>query len=102
MVARVATFEGIDIAAAQATMDRAEAIIRPLVEGLAGYAGRMDLVAEDGRFVSITLFDSDEHAAAAEPTFDEEMPAKLGDLFAAWGGRRTSVGRYQVVNDARA
>jgi hypothetical protein len=102
MVARVAIFEGIDIAAAQSTMDQAEAIIRPLVEGLTGYAGRTDLATQDGKFISITLFDSDENAAAAEQVFDEEMPAKLGDLFATWGGRRTSVDRYQVVSDARA
>ena len=32
MIARVASFEGIDVQAAQASMDEAEAIIRPLVD----------------------------------------------------------------------
>jgi hypothetical protein len=102
MVARVASFEGVDAQEAQRTMGEAEAIIRPLVEGLAGYQGYLELATEDGKFMSITLFDTDEHAAAAEPTFDEEMPKQLGDLFQSWGGRRISVDRYQVTADSRA
>jgi hypothetical protein len=101
MVARVARFEGIDIAQAQETMEEAEAVIRPMVEAMAGYAGRMDLASPDGEFISITLFDSAESAAAAEQTFDEEMPKRLGALFQSWGGRRTAVGVFQVVSDAR-
>ena len=101
MVARVARFEGIDIAKAQETMAEAEAVIRPLVEGLSGYAGRFDLAAMDGGYISITLFDSDADAAAAESTFDEEMPKQLGEIFQSWGGRRTAVGVFQVVADER-
>ena len=74
MIARVASFEGIDVQAAQDTMDEAEAIIRPLLEGLNGYQGALELVSPDGKFLSITLFDSMENAQAAEPTFDQEMP----------------------------
>ena len=95
MVARVARFEGIDIARAQETMEEAEAVIRPMVEGMAGYAGRMDLATTDGQFISITLFDDAESAAAAEQTFDEEMPKQLGALFESWGGHRASVGVFQ-------
>jgi len=102
MVARVARFEGIDIARAQETMAEAEAVIRPLVEGLSGYVGRFDLAAMDGEFISITLFASAEDAAAAESTFDEEMPKQLGEIFQSWGGRRTAVGVFQVVADERA
>ena len=102
MVARVARFEGIDIAKAQETMDQAEAVIRPMVEGLPGFAGRMDLATMEGDFISITLFDSAESAQAAEQTFDEEMPKKLGPLFESWGGHRASVGVFQVVSDVRA
>jgi len=102
MVARVARFEGIDIAKAQETMDQAEAIIRPMVEGLPGFAGRMDLATMEGDFISITLFDSAESAKAAEQTFDEEMPKKLGPLFGSWGGHRTSVAVFEVVSDVRA
>jgi len=101
MVARVARFEGIDIAKAQETMEQAEAVIRPLVEGLAGFAGRMDLATMDGQFISVTLFDSADDAAAAEQTFDEELPKQLGALYESWGGRRASVGVFQVVSDVR-
>jgi hypothetical protein len=101
MVARVASFEGIDVESAQSTMDEAEAVIRPLVEGLAGYKGHLQLATQDGKFLSITLFDTEANAAAAEPTFDEEMPKQLGELFQSWGGHRTSVDRYQVVSDSR-
>jgi hypothetical protein len=101
MFARVAAFEGIDVQEAQRTMPEADKIIRPLVEGLAGYAGHLDLATQDGKFLSITFFDSAENVAAAEPTFDEEMPRQLGELFGSWGGRRTSVDRYQVVADER-
>ncbi|HEV8250567.1 MAG TPA: hypothetical protein VGQ15_11395 [Gaiellaceae bacterium] len=101
MVARVATFEGIDVDEAQKTMPEAEAIIRRLVEGLAGYEGELGLATQDGKYISITFFDSAENAEAAEPTFDEEMPRQLGKIFDAWGGRRTSVDRYEVVADLR-
>jgi hypothetical protein len=100
-VARVAIFEGINIEAAQATMDEAEAIIRPMIEGLTGYEGATELASADGRFISITVFDSAENAAAAEPTFDQEMPAKLGHIFEQWAGTRTSVGIFQVVGEDR-
>ena len=100
MVARVARFEGMDMAKAQETMSEAEAIIRPIVEGMQGFAGRMDL-AGDGEFISITLFDSADDAAAAEQTFDEEMPKQLGPLYQSWGGRRTATGVFEVVSDVR-
>ena len=98
MVARVAIFEGVNMDAAQATMDEAEAIIRPMVNALAGYQGVMELAAADGRFISITLFDTAENTQAAEPVFDQEMPAKLGRL-QKWEGTRTSMGVFQVVGE---
>jgi len=101
MVARVAIFEGINVEAAQASMDEAEAIIRPMIEGLPGYQGVTELASADGRFISITLFDTEENAAAAEPVFDQEMPAKLGHIFQQWAGTRTSVGQFMVVGDDR-
>jgi hypothetical protein len=102
MIARVAYFEGVNVEAAQATMDEAEAIIRPMLEGLSGYKGVLELVSEDGKFVSVTFFDSAESAQAAESTFDQEMPAKLGHIFQQWEGHRVSVDLYQVVGDRRA
>jgi hypothetical protein len=97
MIARVAAFEGIDVEAAQASMDEATAVIRPMVQALAGYEGSLELATSDGKFVSVTFFDSTENAEAAEPTFDEEMPARLGHIFEQWAGTRTSVDLYQVV-----
>jgi len=101
MVARVAIFEGINVEAAQSTMDEAEAIIRPTLQALPGYQGVTELASADGKFISITLFDSEENAAAAETVFDQELPAKLGHIFQQWAGTRTSVGHYMVVGDER-
>src|SRR6185503_11491670 len=56
---------------AQETMDEAEAIIRPMVESLPGYEGRMDLATMDGQFLSITLFDTADSAAAARRALPE-------------------------------
>jgi hypothetical protein len=102
MIARVASFEGVNVEEAQRTMEEAEAIIRPLVEGLDGYKGQLTLVAEDGRVHTITFFESEESASAAEPTFDEEMPKALGHIFAGWAGHRVSVGHFFVASDERA
>src|ERR671930_2402465 len=102
MVARVASFEDVNVQAAERTMDEAETIIRPLIEGLTGYKGHLELLASDGKVLSITLFDSEENAQAAEPTFDEEMPRRLGDLFEDWEGRRISVDRYTVLSESRS
>jgi hypothetical protein len=102
MVARVASFEGVNAEVAERTMDQVAAIISPLMEGLPGYQGHLELVASDGKVLSIALFDSEENAQAAEPTFDEEMPRRLGDLFKDWEGRRVSVERYKVLSDSRS
>jgi hypothetical protein len=101
MVARVARFEGINVAEAQAMMGEAEAIVRPIVEGMQGFAGRLDLVTREGDFLSVTFFDSDADAEASEQTFDEELPKRLGPLYERMGGRRVAVGVYQVVSDVR-
>ena len=68
MVARVARFEGVNVAEAERTLGEAEAVIRPLIESLAGYAGHVELLSAGGDVLSITLFDSDDNAAAAERT----------------------------------
>src|SRR5689334_22789975 len=99
MIARVAQFEGINVEAARKTVDEAAAVIGPLVEGLAGHQGSLELLSPDGKALSITLFDSEENARAAEHVFDQEMPQKLGELFQDWEGRRISVERYDVLVD---
>jgi hypothetical protein len=102
MVARVASFEGVNVEVAERAMDQAMSVISPLMEGLPGYQGHLELMASDGKVLSVALFDSDENARAAEPTFDAEMPRQLGDLFKDWEGRRVSVERYKVLSDSRA
>jgi len=99
MIARVATFEGINVEAARSTMDEAEATLRPILEGLDGFSGALELVSPEGKFLSISFFDSMANAEAAEPTFDQEMPQKLGHLFREWAGHRVSVDRYEVAGD---
>ena len=98
MVARVASFEGVNVGVAETTMGQALSVISPLMEGLAGYQGHLELLASDGRVLSIALFDSEENAQAAEPTFDEEMPRQLGDLYKDWEGRRVAVDHYEVLS----
>jgi hypothetical protein len=99
-VARIASFEGVNAAEVQRTMADAEAIIVPMIAGLAGYQGHLQLVSPSGKVLSITLFDSEEHAEAAESVFDEEMPARLGDLFKDWDGRRVGVDRYMIIGQS--
>jgi hypothetical protein len=99
MFARVARFEGVDVREAERTLADAESIIRPLVEGISGYRGQLQLLSADGEVLSIALFDSEEHARDAEPIFDEVMPHRLGSLFESWQGRRVSTGRFSVVVD---
>jgi len=99
MIARVAQFQGINAERAQATADEAAAVIGPLLEGLEGYQGSLELLSPDGNALSITLFDSEENARAAEQVFDEDMPRKLGETFKDWEGRRLSVEHFHVLAD---
>jgi hypothetical protein len=102
MVARIATFEGVDIGAAERTLDAAHERLDPLFRGMAGWQGLLELVDRaSGKVMTITLFESEDAMQAAEPTFEEEMPRQLGDLMAEWSGRRTSVERYEVVSERR-
>ena len=101
MVARVASFEGVNVQEAERTMDEALALIRPLTENLAGYQAQIELVSSDGKVLSLAFFDSEDNAQAAESTFEEEMPRRLGDIYKSWEGRRVSVGRYSVLDDSR-
>src|SRR5262245_16528292 len=101
MYARVARFEGVNVEVAEKTFDQAAEVIRPMVEQLDGYAGHLDLAASNGEALSVTFFESEQAARAAEPVFDEEMPKKLGELFSGWKGRRVAVGGYEVLTDER-
>jgi hypothetical protein len=102
MHARIATFESTDAAADEKLMDQVMDIAQPIIRGMEGIQGHMELVDRgSGRALSISLFDTEENAAAAEPIFDEEMPKALGELMQQFSGRRTSVERYDVLVDER-
>jgi hypothetical protein len=101
--ARVATFESTDPAADEKIFEQAAEIVMPLMRGMKGFQGHLELVDRtSGKSLSISLFDSEESAVAAEPVFDEEMPRALGNLFDQFSGRRTSVDRYDVLAYERA
>ena len=97
MVARIASFEGLDVQAARNTFAAGEAIIQPVLAGLDGFQSSLALLSDDGRMLSITIFETDANAEAAEATLDQRLPELLGDLFADWAGRRVSVDHYQVL-----
>ena len=94
MFARIARFEGIDVAEMERTMDVVHARGEPIVRGMAGYRGYVELVDRASTTaLTIVFFDSEENLRAADPTIEEEMPRQLADLFGQWAGRRTSVER---------
>jgi hypothetical protein len=100
--ARIATFESTDPAADEKLMPQAMEIVEPIIRGMPGIQGHLELAdRSSGKSLSITLFDSEENAIAAEPIFDEEMPRALGDLMQQFSGRRISVERYAVLADER-
>ncbi len=103
MFARIATFESTDPAADEKLMAQATEIVEPIIRGLAGIQGHMELADRNsGKSLSISFFDTEQNALAAEPTFEEEMPRALGDLMQQFSGRRVSVDRYEVLVDERA
>jgi hypothetical protein len=102
MFARIATFESTDPTADEKLMGRAMEIVEPIIKGIPGIQGHMELAnASTGKSLSISLFDTEENALAAEPIFDEEMPKALGDLMQQFSGRRTSVEHYAILVDER-
>jgi hypothetical protein len=102
MFARIATFESTDPAADEQLMARATEIVEPIIRGMKGIQGYMELMDRDsGRSLSISLFDTEANALAAEETFDKEMPSALGELMQQFSGRRVGVERYDVLIDER-
>lgn len=98
MFARIATFESTDPAADEQLMPQAMEIVEPIIREMTGIQGHLELAdPNSGKSLSISLFDSEENAIAAESIFDEEMPKALGDLMQQFSGRRISVERYAVL-----
>ena len=103
MFARIATFESTDPAADEKLMGQAGEIVEPIIRGMNGIQGHMELADRNsGKSLSISFFDTEENAVAAEAIFDEELPKALGDLMQQFSGRRTGVDRYEVLVDERA
>lgn len=103
MYARIATFESTDPVADEQLMDQATEIVEPIIRGMKGIQGHMELADRNsGKSLSISFFDTEENAIAAEPIFDEAMPKALGDLMQQFSGHRTGVDRYEVLVDERA
>jgi hypothetical protein len=101
--ARIATFESTDPAADEKLMPQAMEIVEPIIREMPGIQGYLELAdRSSGKSLSISLFDTEENAVAAERIFDEEMPRALGDLMQQFSGRRLSVERYDVLVDERA
>jgi hypothetical protein len=102
MYARIATFDSTDPAADEKLMEQAAKIVEPIIRGMTGIEGYMELAdRSSGKSLSIAFFDTEENAVAAEPIFDEEMPRALGDLMQQFSGRRIGVDRYDVLVDER-
>ena len=102
MFARIATFESTDPAADEQLMNQATEIVEPIIRGMTGIQGYMELTDRNsGKALSISLFDSEANALAAERIFDEEMPKALGELMDKFSGTRVSVDRYEVLIDER-
>ena len=102
MYARIATFESTDPVADEQLMDQATEIVEPIIRGMKGIQGHMELADRNsGKSLSISFFDTEENAIAAEPIFDEAMPKALGELMDKFSGRRVSVDRYEVLIDER-
>ena len=102
MYARIATFESTDPAADEKLMGQAMEIVEPIIRGMTGIQGHMELVdRSSNKSLSISLFDTEENAIAAESIFDEEMPKALGEIMQQFSGRRIGVDRYDVLVDER-
>jgi len=98
MFARVATFEGVDIAAAKKSAEQAHKLLLPVFETMPGWMGIMELAdATSGKVFSVTIFNSAANAAAADDVFDKEMPSVLGDLMKSRAGKRVSVDQCEVI-----
>ena len=79
MFVRVLTLDGIDPSTFREFGEAARDRTRPILQGLEGYKGAMQLLDRDGRrFRTVVFFESEENVRAAEPTF-ASMPEQLPD-----------------------
>lgn len=102
MFVRVVRFEDIDVSELERTREQGESLFRPLIQGLSGYRGSLELVSDVGKTISITFFESEEAAEQAEETFSAQAPVEMGDYFKVFAGKRVAVDRYRVLSDSRS
>jgi hypothetical protein len=95
MVARVATFENINLDLVDEVSAWNQTEVLPRARALAGYRAGLSIINRDERTVrGIVLFDSEEQARAAESTFAELpklMPEDLRQRVEASGRRGPTV-----------
>ncbi|CAN5299206.1 hypothetical protein BH18ACT12_BH18ACT12_00670 [soil metagenome] len=98
MFARTATFEGVDVSKAEATMAVGRERATPILEGLTGWQGAMQLLdRENAKMVVLQVFDSRENMEAAESTF-ETMPQQLGpEIQEMLAGKRPAVDKFEIM-----
>ena len=102
MVARVATFEDVDVEAAPEVAAWIRENALPRTRELRGFRGGLTLLDRQRRRVlAITLFESEDDVAEAQPTFEEIPSSMPDDLREKVTATRTSVDVCEVlVSDA--
>lgn len=101
MIARLATFTGIDLDLVDEVQawNRAEAL--PRIRALEGYRAGLSILSREERTVrAITIFDTEENLGAAESTFEELpklMPQQLRQRIEASGRRGPMVEICEVL-----
>ena len=95
MHARVATFEEVDVDRAEGLAEETTDRLRSIIQKMEGWQGMLQLIDRSSRTqMLVHLFDSEENALAAEPTF-EDMPNQVPEVREI-AARRGSVGHYDV------
>lgn len=98
MFARVATFEGVDVAKVKQASDATHDWLGPVYATLPGWLGAMTLAdPTTGKVIAISIFDTEEHAKGGEETFEKDMPNALGEIMETWKGKRVSVDQCEIV-----
>ncbi len=105
MYARLATFSVPDGSEYDEMSGRIREAVQPIVEGIPGWQGAMQMLdRENGTVAILHLFDSEENMAAAESTFEampERFPDDVRERMRAMAGGRQSVQRFEILSEMR-
>ena len=105
MYARLATFSVGAETEYEEMSERIREAAQPIVEGIPGWQGAMQMLdRENGTVAILHLFDSEENMTAAESTFEampERFPNELRERMRAMAGGRQSVQRFEVLSETR-